>query len=102
MITEDHGDNNASSWEGSVNQIRRTTEKAVLRIEESLQKKINKVHERVIEAEARDATQEREIKAGMEKMMDSVKKQIGDLAQKHENQFNQIIAMIASKESENK
>ena len=42
---------------------------------------MDKVLERVIEAEGRDAVQEREIKTGLQTMMESVKKQIETLTE---------------------
>ena len=42
-----------------------------------LTKRVEKVHDRVIEAESRDATQEREMKQAMEKLMRELNQRVG-------------------------
>ena len=56
--------------------LKRTTEKSINKTEATLAKSLDKVLERVIEAESRDATQEREMKQSLDKVMKSVKEQI--------------------------
>ena len=72
-----------ASWEGQLSALKRFTERIVTKSESQLIKKVDKVLDRVIEAEARDSTQEREQKLGMEKMMESVKKEIAGLDEKN-------------------
>ena len=84
VVEVDENVNDKASWEGQIQSIKRFTERTVTRSESMLVRKVEKVHERVIEAEARDATQEREMKQGLEKMVDSVKKQIEALAAKQD------------------
>ena len=64
------------SWEGHLATLKRTTEKSINKTEATLAKSLDKVLERVIEAESRDATQEREMKQSLDKVMKSVKEQI--------------------------
>ena len=45
-----------ASWEGQLSALKRFTEKIVLKSEAMLEKKVDKVLARVIEAEARDST----------------------------------------------
>ena len=84
VVEVDENENDKASWEGQIQSIKMFTERTVTRSESMLVRKVEKVHERVIEAEARDATQEREMKQGLEKMVDSVKKQIEALAAKQD------------------
>ena len=84
VVEVDENVNDKASWEGQIQSIKMFTERTVTRSESMLVRKVEKVHERVIEAEARDATQEREMKQGLEKMVDSVKKQIEALAAKQD------------------
>ena len=46
------------------------------RSQRAMIKRVDKVHDRVVEAEARDATQEREMKDGLEKLLKSVQVRI--------------------------
>ena len=62
--------------------LKRFTEKILGKTEAQLVKKVDKVLERVIEAEARDSTQEREQKTGLEHMMKSVEKKIEEQSKK--------------------
>ena len=56
------GSNENQSWEGHLSTLKRATEKSISKTETILTKSLDKVLERVIEAESRDATQEREMK----------------------------------------
>ena len=67
--------------------LKRHFEKSISKSESKLITKVDKVYERVIEAEARDATQEREMKLASDKdkkalqtMMESVKKNLAEVA----------------------
>ena len=77
-LTHDTGEE-ANSWEGQVSVLKRTTEKSVEKATSKLMKRIDKVHNRVIEAETRDATQEREMKDSFEKLMKTVQTQIQEM-----------------------
>ena len=68
--------------------------------ESQLIKKVGKVLDRVIEAEARDSTQEREQKLGMEKMMESVKSQINGLDGKMATSIDLILEKLSRLESQ--
>ena len=68
------GTGDQATWEGHLSALKRFTEKAVLKTENTLLKRVDKVYERVIEAEGRDATSEREMKTGLSNLMESVKK----------------------------
>ena len=68
------GTGDAATWEGHLSALKRFTEKAVLKTEMALTRRVDKVYERVIEAEGRDATSEREMKTGLLNLMESVKK----------------------------
>ena len=85
--------NEQASWEGHMSALKRFFEKSITKSESKLITKVDKVYERVIEAEARDATQEREMKLAGDKdkialqnMMESVKKQIQEVATRQKEQ----------------
>ena len=65
-------DGQGAGWEGQVSYLKRVTERTVERSQRAMIKRVDKVHDRVVEAEARDATQEREMKDGLEKLLKSV------------------------------
>ena len=71
--------------------FKKHTEKIIAKSEYQVNKRIDKVYERVIEAEARDATQEREQKQGMDKLIDSVKKQQNDHFEKIQEQLKKYL-----------
>ena len=60
------------SWEGHIATLKRANERSIIRTESVLSKSLDKVLERVIEAESRDATQEREMKQNLDKSMKSI------------------------------
>ena len=68
------GTGDQATWEGHLSALKRFTEKAVIKTENSLMRRVDKVYERVIEAEGRDATSEREMKTGLSNLMAEVKK----------------------------
>ena len=68
------GTGDQATWDGHLTALKRFTEKAVLKTENSLMRRVDKVYERVIEAEGRDATSEREMKTGLSTLMAEVKK----------------------------
>ena len=68
------------SWEGHIATLKRATERTIGKTESVLSKSLDKVLERVIEAESRDATQEREMKQNLDKSMMSVKVEIANQA----------------------
>ena len=85
--------NEQASWEGHMSALKRFFEKSITKSESKLITKVDKVYERVIEAEARDASQEREMKLAGDKdkialqgMMNEVKKQIQEVATRQKEQ----------------
>ena len=78
------------SWEGHIVTLKRATERAINKTESVLSKSLDKVLERVIEAESRDATQEREMKQNLDKSLKSLKdeqaKQIKAIGKKQDEQ----------------
>ena len=78
------------SWEGHLAAIKRGTERSISKTESVLSKSLEKVLERVIEAESRDATQEREMKQNLDKSLKSLKdeqaKQIKAIGKKQDEQ----------------
>ena len=76
------GSNENQSWEGHLSTLKRATEKSISKTETILTKSLDKVLERVIEAESRDATQEREMKQNLDKVMNNVKAQIDSVNSK--------------------
>ena len=64
------GTGDQATWEGHLSALKRFTEKAVVKTENSLMRRVDKVYERVIEAEGRDATSEREMKTGLSNLME--------------------------------
>ena len=66
--------------------MKKQTEKCVDKAKKELSKSVQKVLERVIEAESRDATQEREMKEGLERLMKSLTARIEGLEKKQTDQ----------------
>ena len=64
------GTGDQATWEGHLSALKRFTEKTVVKTENSLMRRVDKVYERVIEAEGRDATSEREMKTGLSNLME--------------------------------
>ena len=52
----DEENEEGSSWEGHISSFKKFADRAITKSEQSLTKKIERVYERVIEAEARDST----------------------------------------------
>ena len=84
----DDDSNENMSWEGHIATLKRATERTIGKTESVLSKSLDKVLERVIEAESRDATQEREMKQNLDKVMKGVKDEIKDQAEQIKNVVN--------------
>ena len=82
MQPADDEQNENMSWEGHLSTLKRATERQINKTELVLSKSLDKVLERVIEAESRDATQEREMKQNLDKVMKNVKDEISSQANK--------------------
>ena len=91
-VMEQNGD--SSSWEGQVSVLKRHIERTNEKTQNMLAKRVEKVHDRVIEAESRDATQEREMKQGMEKLMRELNQRVSKQEENLKEEINKSMEAI--------
>ena len=80
-----------SSWEGSIAVMTKFVDKKINKIEASLSKKVERVYQCVIEAEARDATQEREVQISQDKMLKQQQRFTEELAKKQNEKIDLLL-----------
>ena len=94
----DEGTGDDATWEGHLSAVKRFTQKAVIKTENSLMQRVEKVYDRVIEAEGRDVTSDREMKTGLSTLMAEVKnqkKQIETLAHRQDEKHAELEGKIS-------
>ena len=79
-----------SSWEGSIAVMTKFVDKKINKIEASLSKKVERVYQCVIEAEARDATQEREVQISQDKMLKQQQRFTEELATEQKEMIKEL------------
>ena len=90
MVEIDDNMNEKHSWEGQLQSIKKYMERLLAKSEKKVIRRIEKVNQGVIEAEARDATQEREMKLILEKNVESMHRQIEALSAKQDAQYREL------------
>ena len=74
----------SSTWEGNISQVTTYTGKVVGKVQATMSKKLDALYDRLVETEARDTTQERDLKTRMSKLMLQVSQEVQQVGQRVE------------------